>query len=286
MKKLYADLLEHFRNLLVAALGQKVDKLIDLPSAEVEQLAKQANQISAGTLSQLFDMLFKEGTAVRLSPQPKLVLEMALVRMLQAGPVLPIDLLIERIDDLRNGIFASGPQPDHSPAPMPLQKSSAPEFPQPSPQSSSSEAGRRSGRTEDQSDAVAPSPTTAGSRSLAQKWQQIVETVARQNPSLAANLAKCQIRRTDGRTLEIEVDGNGFTLNMIQREKNMTVLNKVCTDILGRRYDIKFIAGSAMDDKNKKKKDKQLKQKKAISHPLVADAIEIFDGSLVEVKIL
>jgi hypothetical protein len=35
----------------------------------------------------------------------------------------------------------------------------------------------------------------------------------------------------------------------------------------------------------KKKKDKQLKQE-AISNPLVADAIEIFDGKLVDIKVL
>jgi hypothetical protein len=41
-----------------------------------------------------------------------------------------------------------------------------------------------------------------------------------------------------------------------------------------------------MENRNqKKKKDKQLKQK-AISHPLVADAIEIFEGKLIDVKIL
>jgi hypothetical protein len=35
----------------------------------------------------------------------------------------------------------------------------------------------------------------------------------------------------------------------------------------------------------KQKKNNQLKQK-ALDHPLVADAIEIFDGKLVDVKVL
>jgi len=82
MKKLYADLLEHFRNLLVATLGEKVEKLIDLPSAEIEQLVNQAGLVSAGALNQIFDRLFKEEVTVRLSPQPKMALEMALIRLL------------------------------------------------------------------------------------------------------------------------------------------------------------------------------------------------------------
>ena len=84
----------------------------------------------------------------------------------------------------------------------------------------------------------------------------------------------------------IEVLGNGFTLNMIKREKNMAVLNQVCTKVLGRRRDIRFTTGISIEDKNKKKKnDNQLKQK-ALNHQLVADAIEIFDGKLLDVKIL
>ena len=116
-------------------------------------------------------------------------------------------------------------------------------------------------------------------------WQQVIESIAHKNPSLAANLAKCQIIKTTGPSLEIEVPGNGFTLNMIQREKNMVVLKQVCADISGRR-EIRFTSGNTMEDKHrKKKKDNQLKQK-ALSHPLVADAIEIFGGKLLDVKIL
>ena len=129
-------------------------------------------------------------------------------------------------------------------------------------------------------------PTAGPYKELTGRWKQIIETIARKNPSLAANLAKCQIKKSTDQGLEIEVPGNGFTLNMIQREKNMAILTQVCADILGSRRQLQFIASSSLEDKKQKKKiDKQLKQK-AISHPLVADAIEIFDGKLIDVKIL
>jgi DNA polymerase-3 subunit gamma/tau len=72
---------------------------------------------------------------------------------------------------------------------------------------------------------------------------------------------------------------------MIQRDKNMAVLKQVCTDVLGSRHKVQLKAGDSGEDKSQKKKDNQLKQK-AISHPLVAEAIEIFDGKLIDVKIL
>jgi DNA polymerase-3 subunit gamma/tau len=284
MKKLYADLLQHFRNLLVASLGSKVDKLIDLPAAEVEQLATQAQLISAGTLNQIFDLLYSQETAVRLSPQPKLALEMTLIRLLQAGPALPIDVLIDKLDDLRQEMLSSGhPSTMTQTPPTPAGTVEAVPVgsrPQPSSDVSTEATQRTEGRPETVMPASGPADNLAG------RWQQIIETVARKNPSLAANLAKCQIKQSAGQILEIEVPGNGFTLNMIQRDKNMAVLKQVCTDILGSRYEFQFTANSSMEDKNhKKKKDNQLKQK-AIRHPLVADAIEIFDGKLIDVKIL
>jgi hypothetical protein len=56
---------------------------------------------------------------------------------------------------------------------------------------------------------------------------------------------------------------------------------------LGSRKDIRLAHGTASYDDHQKKKthDNELK-KKALSHPLVADAVEIFDGKLIDVKIL
>jgi DNA polymerase-3 subunit gamma/tau len=73
---------------------------------------------------------------------------------------------------------------------------------------------------------------------------------------------------------------------MIQREKNMAVLKAVCQEVFRAPKEIRLSAKSGHDETNSKKKtqDDQLKQK-ALSHPLVADAIEIFNGKLIDVKI-
>ena len=284
MKKLYADLTEHFRNLLVAAMGKKVNKLVDLPSGEVDQLVAQAKTISPAVLNQIFDLLFKEEASIRLSAQPKLALEMALIRMLQSKPALPIDVLIDKLDVLREEMFAYGqPQefagtPPHSAinAKDPLAGSQGKTLPG----SSKSEAKRSGDKTGESSATNSP----AGDSEEA--WQRISKIISNKNPSLAANLAKCRLKKIEDHGLEIEVPGNGFTLKMIQREKNMAVLQQVCTDVLGSRKDIRLTRGTAPDDNYQKKKshDNELK-KKALSHPLVADAVEIFSGKLIDVKI-
>jgi len=85
--------------------------------------------------------------------------------------------------------------------------------------------------------------------------------------------------------VEIELPDNGFTLNMIQRDKNMAVLKQVCADLLGSPVEIRLTTQTTKEGGHRKKKNHRLKQK-ALSQPLVADAIEIFDGKLIDVKIL
>jgi DNA polymerase-3 subunit gamma/tau len=285
IKKLYADLTEHFRNLLVAAMGKKVNKLVDLPSGEIDQLVAQAETTSTAVLNQIFDLLFKEEASIRLSAQPKLALEMALIRMLQSKPVLPIDVLIDKLDILREEMFASGqPQEFVGTAPhsaINAKDRSAGSQVKTSPGSSKSGAKRSGVETKEASSVNSPVENSA------EAWTQISKIISNKNPSLAANLAKCRLKKIEGQRLEIEVPGNGFTLKMIQREKNMAVLQQVCADVLGSRKDIRLSAGTTPDDNYQKKKshDNELK-KKALSHPLVADAVEIFDGKLIDVKLI
>ena len=87
--------------------------------------------------------------------------------------------------------------------------------------------------------------------------------------------------------MEIEINGSGYTLEMIKRNKSESILKEILREYFGRDIQIKFKAGSIEDKKNQKKKSRenQLKQE-AFNHPLVADAIEIFDGKIVDVKIL
>ena len=275
LKKLYAELLEHFRNLLIAAMGNKIDKLIDLPSGEIEQLISQAKSLAAGALNQVFDMLFKAEASIRMSPQPKLALELTLIRLLESKPTLPIDLLIDKLDALRQEISPSGGPPLPVESEHHVAVTEPPYMP-----------GNQAGPSADsRPPANRPAPPKETSGDTDQRWQRVCDIISRKNPSLAANLLKCALKKSAGGTLVIEVPGNGFTQNMIKRDKNMAVLQQVTTEVFGETQQIRFTAGKSEGDHSKKKKDNQLKQK-AIDHPLVADAIEIFDGKLVDVKVL
>jgi len=281
LKKLYTNLLEHFRDLLVVKMGKNVNKLVNLPDAEVDQMIAQIDQVSLGTLNQIFDYLFREEPSIRLSSDTRLALEVAFIRMDQMEPVLPIDVLIDKLDQLKQEFNNQSGGSKSSQKPVISSKTS--ESPQHLRGADLDSVSKQSNLVPE----TAPSSTDM-LNDLNSAWNQLCKTIEETHPSLGASLSKCRLRQVAGGRVEIEVHGNGFTARMLQREKNKLILKQACAQYFGNETDIVLIAQGEPDEKHSKKKsqnDHLLKQK-ALSHPSVADALEIFNGKLIDVKIL
>jgi methyl coenzyme M reductase beta subunit len=82
------------------------------------------------------------------------------------------------------------------------------------------------------------------------------------------------------------VDGNGFVVDMIKRNKHLDIIKTVCRELFGKDMEIVITAKKNLSGEDQKKKNNDLDLKNnAISHPLVADAVEIFNGQIVDVKV-
>ena len=100
LKRFYADLLLHFRYLMLVKMDARPDMLVDLPPNEIETLARQVKGVSIAFIDQVFTLLFNAEPSVRHASQPRLAIEMAFFKIQQITPALPIDLLIEQLDRL------------------------------------------------------------------------------------------------------------------------------------------------------------------------------------------
>ncbi len=291
LKRLYADLTEHFRNLLVVKWGRRVEKLVDLPAHEIELMAAQVKDTSGTYLSQIFDLLFEAETSIRFAPQPKLALEMIFMRLLLLKPALPIDVLIDKLDHLKkelgtlpgkglletqagygsNGSMAAPLTPHEDVADM------------------EQEPPRRSAGLEAVADTgpIPPAPEVVSGFDAADDpeilWGKIIDAVARKKPSVASNMAKCRLKEVKDNTLDIEVSGNGFVTKMVT--KNIEAVKQVCSHFFGRDMQVTLCRKKDVPAVNSKKPEANGQQEQAaLSHPLVSDAIEIFNGTLVDVK--
>ena len=95
------DLLEHFRHLAVLAATGDRALVAELPEAEVAALAAQAGRRSADDLQRFFRLLLEADEALAAparSVDPKLVLEMCMVRLATLPPLLPLDDILHRLE--------------------------------------------------------------------------------------------------------------------------------------------------------------------------------------------
>jgi DNA polymerase-3 subunit gamma/tau len=281
LKKLFADLLEYVRDLWVIQVSSAPEKLVDLPGHEIERMQAQAQRSSRAALEHVLEVLYREEAAVRLSPQPKLALEMAFFRILQTRGVLSIDTLISKLHELRRDVQA----PENAAAPRAGEPFSG----------AAAEAGTvASGAGRDRSSATEKPPAVrrppAASpdqpTDLEAAWQKITERIAASHPSLAAKLKRCCLKQGGAERVEIVASGNSFIDSTLRRDRAMAVLKKVCAEVFGGTPDIVVTVGDECSlSTNERRHRHQARVKEALNHPLVAEAIEIFNGRLVDVKI-
>ncbi|MDP2645631.1 MAG: DNA polymerase III subunit gamma/tau [Desulfobacterales bacterium] len=247
MKKLYGDLLEHFRNLLIVKMGKTVAGLVDVPAHEIDMMRAQVQDIPITFLHQIFNTLFQEEPLLRFSPQAKLALEMVFIKLDQINPALPIDTLIEKLDGLRKELMGN--------------RAKGADRPQPEPQNDREEA-----------------PGVV--------WEKILGRISENHPSLAAYLNQSSLTGISDNRLEIEVTGNEFNLNMLRKDKNLEILKKIFSDFFGREMELVLTANMNRTNHHQViiEEHNKLKQE-ALSHPLVSETLEVFSGRVVDVKV-
>ncbi len=285
IKKLYTDFLDYLRDLWVIQAGQNPDKLVDLPSREIEMLQSQSGQVSRSDLLHVLDIFYREEAAVRLSPQPRLAMEMAFFKTMHSRTVLPIDALIAKLDDLRREILGrSGAGTAATQRPRPPEAGSQSPFPPKSEGDGLKPTPKESVRA---GMSVKKDPDAGTSESLETSWQTIIESISSSHPSLAATLKKCCLRRLTPKRVEVVAPENQFTSVILRREKNLSLLKKVCGEVFGTETDVAVAVGTECASSiNDRRERNQAVVKEALNHPLIAEAIEIFNGKLLDVQVL
>ena len=114
------ELARYFRNLLVARIAGEATRLIAASAAQRQRLAEIASKFSEEDLTRYLQLSLDVFKDLQFSLQPRFHLEIGLVRLVQAGRLLPIE---QALAELGGG----GPQlPPPSPAPQAAPRKSGP----------------------------------------------------------------------------------------------------------------------------------------------------------------
>ena len=269
IKRFYSDLSGYFHHLSLIKLGNRAEHLVDLPDQEVARMKTQVKSIPHSFLIQIVDLLFQSEPAIKLSSQPRLGLEMVFMKLFQTPPTLPIDALIGQLDRLQ----AQAGQGVSPPIGSPLSAASPPVVKKKTPTAGSivkdDQTGPAIGKLPKDMDAV---------------WASAMVQVAEQKPSLAGFLAQCNLRTGDDDRAVLQVKGNAFTLKSVQ--KHIDYLTQISSEIAGRPVALEIEAN--IEDAAARQEQKEMSgriKNEAMGHPLLMEALEVFDGRIVDIKV-
>ncbi len=188
--RLLSDLLNHFRNLLIFQVSRGDLNLIEASEAETASLREQSAMADANALTRIMETLAGAELRLRDAASKKILLEVTLLKSIEARNAVSIDSVLKRLQDLRGGGAASAPAPA---IPQPRPQSAAPAQ-RPVPRSEAEPAPLRAESRPLAPVTAAPvaafqeSAAPAPSDDLETLWARLVEAAGRASPFVRSYL--------------------------------------------------------------------------------------------------
>jgi DNA polymerase III subunit gamma/tau len=220
--RLVTDLLEHLRHLLLVQHMGEVPESLPVTEETRERLREQANQLGEATVLRLCDLLAVAVEDMRQGGDPRLPLELALVKVTRPAADLSRESTAHRLELLERNA-----QSGHVQATVPEPR---PEAPAPAAE-------------------PAPEPPPAGAslelEQLQEAWQRtILPAVEEKSIPTASVLREAHPKDLAGDTLTVEFPRTAsFHRELAEEPKNATLLAEALYEITGRHLALEFEVG-------------------------------------------
>jgi DNA polymerase-3 subunit gamma/tau len=217
--RLVTDLLEHLRHLLLVEHMGEVPESLPVTEETRERLREQANQIGEATVLRLCDLLAVAVEDMRQGGDPRLPLELALVKVTRPAADLSRESTAHRLELLEWTVH-SGHVAGTVPGTRP----------------------EETGPQEEQAPAPAPSLEL---EQLQEAWQRtILPAVEEKSIPTASVLREAQPKDLAGDTLTVEFPrAASFHRRLAEEPKNATLLAEALYEVTGRHLELAFEVG-------------------------------------------
>ncbi|HEX4262776.1 MAG TPA: DNA polymerase III subunit gamma/tau [Verrucomicrobiae bacterium] len=240
--RLLSDLLNHFRNLLIFQVSRGDLNLLEISEAEAASLREQSALADAGALTRIMEVLANAELRLRDAASKKILLEVSLLKAIEARNAVSIDSVLKRLQDLRGGETGHGAS-----APAPTQRAQA-----------AAPAERRAPVVRDEpknTQQLEPAPAAAAPIVLSQSsastdletlWARLVEAVGRASPFTRSYLLEAHPVSFAKNILSI-----GFPpecedhIALVDNSRNHTLLQTKLSELGHANAQFKFIKAEA-----------------------------------------
>lgn len=108
LREFVAEMLELLRNATLVGLSPSSRRYLDVADDDRSRLEELARDISPQVFVRSFQVLLEVHEQMARAPNPRLVLEMAVARLVTIRPARPVDQILQRIDDLERRMRHGG----------------------------------------------------------------------------------------------------------------------------------------------------------------------------------
>jgi DNA polymerase III subunit gamma/tau len=303
--RLLADLLNHFRNLLLFQVSRGDLNMLEVSEAEAVALKEQSALASVEGFTRILEVLAEAEIRLRDAASKKILVEVTLLKAIEARSAISLDAVLKQLQQLR-GDAGDSPASSRSEKKQPSL--------QPTPDPSQEGSRRTSAHSEFPSregSGVGPSaaqpPSLAAPASLEELWTRLVESVGRVSPFVRTYLLEAHPVSFDKNILTIGFDPEFEDhLGLVDNARNHTILQTKLAELGHPNSQIKFIKAEAPAGRvpvalpltpaaasPAQKPIATAKEKPATisaskedfkNDPLIQKALEIFKGQIVEVR--
>jgi DNA polymerase-3 subunit gamma/tau len=281
MRQFCQEMIDHFRNLtMVVAIGEAAD-LSDLSEAEQSDIRSQAAVIGLVELQRHLTILLRADMEMPHSGFPRLILEMALLKMATMIPVAPVQDILEKLKMLE-GRISSCREPIAPPY----------KSPKASPVKEAPTAAPPGG--EDRPHAAPVMAARTEAKSPDEEWIGFVDFVRGKKPLLAALLGHGRPVKVTATHLEIGLAEGSFELRQLQASETVRELKNLANgyfqaetsvNLLPLPEDTLDLPPTLLEKKSLETVNRQRELRLlAEDHPAVVAALEIFGGELGEIR--
>ncbi len=317
IRRFSADLLECFRTLLLVKV-EGCGELLDLPQEEVEAFGDLASGHSFETIHSKLGLLMRGTEELRHAAQPRLTLETAFLRIIEAGNIVSVHSLLGKVNELLAGVPETDEQAGQSatekktPQHEPEKKSAEitaplspplPEEPPPPDESSQPEAAETYGDSggDGDSDGVVPRAGAAPprqekpepgiiqhahTRDVRKDWIPFTDYVKERKVWMAQDLQRADTVKEKEGELHLHYS-DAVVCTLLRNKENRKLLTEFVLDFFQKDLTVRFIVpetganGEEDDDAESPHRQRQ----QLARDPLVQMAVEIFNGQLGDIRV-
>jgi DNA polymerase-3 subunit gamma/tau len=274
----YRELIQHFRNLLLAKSVQEIQDLLPLNPEDLSQLKEEANKASTEEILRCLLALQQGEQGVRFSSHPQIFLETLLVKLGHFKKIIPLQELIQEVEKIKKDMEGSPRTEDELVT---------------SPQ------GRQ--KEEKQSESIQKSapgrpPLKKKEEEEKEIFQKIMKELQNEKSSLAAILAQQTSFKIRDEAMDIKFHpekrfvienpvileiafpaGDEFYREAVRRD--IKTVERIASGILGQKVKVK-LEESIMARENRREKEMEL----ALKDPSVQAFMDTFKAQILSIE--